>query len=106
MLNDEGKAMKKTAICEQSIVVLVFLLFPCLTFASPGPYSSFHIHHSSFLGMVRIPSGFYRPFYTTKGIDSIRIESFYMDAASVTNAEFLEFVKANPKWRRSFVSPI
>ena len=68
--------------------------------------SSFIPHPSSLPGMVRIPSGFYRPFYTTKGIDSIRIESFYMDAAPVTNAEFLEFVKANPAWARSSISPI
>lgn len=57
-------------------------------------------------GMVRIPSGYYRSFYVTKGIDSVRIESFYMDATPVTNKQFLEFVKANPSWARSAVSPI
>ena len=57
-------------------------------------------------GMVRIPSGFYRPFYITKGIDLVRIESFYMDVTPVTNKQFLEFVKANPRWARSAVSPL
>ena len=57
-------------------------------------------------GMARMPAGFYRPFYFTKGIDSVRIESFYMDATPVTNKQFLEFVKANPNWARSAVSPL
>ena len=55
--------------------------------------------------MVRIPAGFYRPFYIVKGIDSVRIESFEMDAFPVTNTQFLAFVKANPTWSRSRVSP-
>ncbi|MFI5201827.1 MAG: formylglycine-generating enzyme family protein [Candidatus Kapaibacterium sp.] len=65
---------------------------------------TFVICHLSLTGMVHIPAGYYRPFYTTKGVDSIRIESFYMDASPVTNKAFLEFVKANPEWVRSAVS--
>jgi formylglycine-generating enzyme len=57
-------------------------------------------------GMVRIPSGYYRPFFITKGIDSVKIESFFMDSKPVTNKEFLEFVKANPNWAPSAVSQL
>lgn len=55
--------------------------------------------------MVNIPAGSYRPFYITKGIESVRIAAFQMDASAVTNHEFLDFVKANPQWARSRVSP-
>lgn len=54
-------------------------------------------------GMVRIPPGHYKPFYITKGIDSVRIPAFYMDARPVTNREYLEFVKQNLTWSRSRV---
>ncbi len=54
--------------------------------------------------MIRIPAGYYHPFYKVIGIDSERVEALLMDATPVTNAEFLEFVKANPEWRRSAVS--
>jgi formylglycine-generating enzyme len=53
------------------------------------------------IGMVRVPGGFYRPFYKVKGADSVKIEPFYMDVTPVTNREFLDFVKANPAWSRS-----
>jgi formylglycine-generating enzyme required for sulfatase activity len=51
--------------------------------------------------MVKIPAGYYRPFYKEKGIDSVKIKSFYLDAYPVTNQQFLDFVKQNPKWSRS-----
>jgi formylglycine-generating enzyme required for sulfatase activity len=35
--------------------------------------------------------------------NKIKVEPFYMDVYPVTNAQFLEFVKANPKWQRSKV---
>ncbi|MGZ5242354.1 MAG: formylglycine-generating enzyme family protein [Bacteroidia bacterium] len=54
--------------------------------------------------MVRIPEGYYKPFYKTEGIDSVKINAFDMDAYPVTNAQFLAFVKANPKWAKSAVT--
>lgn len=58
-------------------------------------------------GMVRIPSGSYQPFLkvNNKAV-SVKMHSFYLDAHAVTNAEFLEFVKANPQWSRSKVSKL
>lgn len=56
-------------------------------------------------GLVYIPSGFYSPFRKVEG-RIIRITSFYMRKDFVSNQEFLEFVKANPEWRRSKIKRI
>ncbi len=55
--------------------------------------------------MVPIKGGDYIPLY---GSDSIlvNISDIYMDIYPVTNQEFLQFVKENPKWRRSMVKAI
>ena len=55
---------------------------------------------------VRIPAGYYKPFYVTKGTDSVRIPSFMLDKYEVTNLDYLHFVTKNPRWARSKVSPI
>lgn len=56
-------------------------------------------------GMVPIPAGDYIPF--SKGprdAAQAHVPAFLLDEFPVTNAEFLAFVKANPKWSRSQVS--
>lgn len=52
--------------------------------------------------MVPIKGGSYIPLY---GRDSARvtIQDFLMDVYPVTNEDFLQFVKENPKWRKSKV---
>lgn len=58
-------------------------------------------------GMVLIPAGNYAPLF--RGADdpaTVPVAAFYLDVRPVTNAEFLAFVTANPKWRRSQVSPL
>ena len=53
-------------------------------------------------GMARIPAGVYVPLYKPSGADgAVEVQSFYLDIYPVTNAQFLEFVSANPSWRRS-----
>lgn len=55
--------------------------------------------------MVPVPAGDYIPF--SKGprdAAQVHVSAFLLDEYPVTNAEFLAFVKANPKWRRSQVS--
>lgn len=56
--------------------------------------------------MCYISSGFYTPFYAAKDEAKKTIKPFYMDAYPVTNAEYLEFVKANNNWSRSRVKRI
>ncbi|MGZ5263307.1 MAG: formylglycine-generating enzyme family protein [Kaistella sp.] len=55
--------------------------------------------------MVTIKSGKYQPFY---GGDSslVDVQDFLLDERPVTNREFLDFVKKNPKWKRSNVKEI
>ena len=57
-------------------------------------------------GMVKIAGGEYTMFFDNQGSRKVKIKPFYLDARAVTNAEYLEFVKANPKWARSKVSKL
>jgi formylglycine-generating enzyme len=52
--------------------------------------------------MVLIPAGNFTPlFRADSDPKSVPVRSFYLDVLPVTNADFLAFVTANPKWRRS-----
>ena len=51
--------------------------------------------------MIVIPKGTYNTFFISKSRKPIQVASFSLDETAVTNAEFLEFVKANPSWQRS-----
>lgn len=55
--------------------------------------------------MVLVERNTFMPFYSSTD-DSVTVDSFYMDVYPVTNAEFLEFVEANPQWRRSQVKKV
>lgn len=56
-------------------------------------------------GMVLIPTGSYVPLQrSAQDPESISVPSYLLDALPITNAQFLEFVRENPKWRRSQVS--
>jgi formylglycine-generating enzyme required for sulfatase activity len=58
-------------------------------------------------GMVLIPAGDYAPFFRGPNDPAtIRVAAFCLDVRPVTNAEFLAFVTANPKWRRSHTSTL
>lgn len=53
---------------------------------------------------VRIDAGSWQPLYgATRGDESMVIDAFYLSRFAVTNGEFLDFVRANPEWRRSSV---
>ncbi|HXT40003.1 MAG TPA: formylglycine-generating enzyme family protein [Candidatus Angelobacter sp.] len=55
-------------------------------------------------GMARIPDGVYRPFYRALNDPvEVPVRAFCLDVLPVTNGDFLEFVRANPRWRRSQV---
>jgi formylglycine-generating enzyme required for sulfatase activity len=57
-------------------------------------------------GMRLVPGGRYTPFYPVKNEQPTPVAPFYLDALPVTNAQLLEFVRAEPSWRRSKVSPL
>jgi len=55
-------------------------------------------------GMVCVPAGVYRPhFRSDSDAREVPVKAFALDIHPVTNAEFLDFVRANPRWRRSQV---
>lgn len=55
----------------------------------------------------RIPGGLHRSLYTdAAGNNGVAIEAFHLDARAVTNADFLAFARAQPKWRKSRVKPL
>ena len=55
-------------------------------------------------GMVLIPAGVYRPMFSGPNeAKEIAVRSFYLDILPVTVGEYLEFVRANPRWQRSHV---
>jgi formylglycine-generating enzyme required for sulfatase activity len=55
-------------------------------------------------GMARIAGGVYKPFYPVEGEKAIRVAAFDLDVRPVTNEEFLDFVRANPRWRKTRAS--
>ena len=52
-------------------------------------------------GMVFIPASAHRPFYEPESTPPRPVAAFLLDARTVTNAEYLEFVRAKPAWQRS-----
>jgi formylglycine-generating enzyme len=57
--------------------------------------------------MVAIPSGSYEPFYKRAGTGTPqRVDAFRIDSEPATRAQFLEFVEARPRWRRSAVEEL
>ena len=56
-------------------------------------------------GMVRIPAGIYRPLFNADtNRRAVLVRAFYLDVLPVSRDDFLEFVRANPRWRRSQVN--
>jgi formylglycine-generating enzyme required for sulfatase activity len=54
--------------------------------------------------MRRVPAGIHRPLFRGESDPkTISIAAFQLDAVPVTNGEFLDFVRANPRWQRSQV---
>ncbi|HAB19604.1 MAG TPA: formylglycine-generating enzyme family protein [Verrucomicrobiota bacterium] len=55
-------------------------------------------------GMLAVPAGVYRPLFRgPEDLKEVPVAAFLVSDAPVTNGEFLEFVRANPQWRRSRV---
>ncbi len=68
-------------------------LLVCTATAQPSPP-----------GMARIPDGVHRPLFRAEGDPKvIPVNGFCLDILPVTNGDFLDFVRANPRWQRSQV---
>jgi formylglycine-generating enzyme required for sulfatase activity len=90
------------AVIELStILMLNAVLVPCQKLEAQSPQPTAPPE------MVAIPSGVYRPlFRAASEPKEISVDKFYLDRFPVTTGEFLEFVRANPRWRRSQVKPL
>lgn len=87
-----------------SILIIFFLLPPVSSHAqveAPRPVAAHGQVHTE---MIRIPAGKFQPFLLAADQKHERhVAAFLLGQHAVTNAEFLQFVKANPQWRRSSV---
>lgn len=54
--------------------------------------------------MVKVKGGLYLPMFAGKVRKRVRVKTFWVDETAVTHREFLAFVRANSRWRRSRVS--
>ena len=58
-------------------------------------------------GWARVPAGEYAPLLRAPADpERVAVPEFWMQRLPVTNAQFLDFVRANPAWRRGAVSAI
>ena len=58
-------------------------------------------------GMQYIVGGVYTPLFKEEGAEQpTPVAPFYLDIYPVTNAQYMAFIQANPRWRRSQVSPL
>jgi formylglycine-generating enzyme len=55
---------------------------------------------------VFVPPGLYRPFFKQPNRSPMRVVAMCVGAGPVTNAEYLEFVREHPEWRKSRVDKL
>jgi formylglycine-generating enzyme required for sulfatase activity len=57
--------------------------------------------------MQYISGGVYAPLFKEAAVEQpTPVAPFYLDIYPVTNAQYVAFIQANPRWRRSQVSPL
>ncbi|MCX6951571.1 MAG: formylglycine-generating enzyme family protein [Verrucomicrobia bacterium] len=78
----------------RALLALVGLVLAGVGFAEPPAVKMVTIHAGAYAPLLR----------TTKDAAQVAVAAFLLDELPVTNAEYLAFVTANPKWRRSQVS--
>lgn len=90
-----------------SILIIIGFLLPLKTYCEALTTTKHRHTANNPVGMVRVPGGSYRPFLHGKDQPAVvQIRPFLLDINAVTNEDFLLFVKANPQWSRSKVSPL
>jgi len=55
-------------------------------------------------GMAVLPSGSLTPLYSAGHMEKVSVHRFALDREPVTRAEYLDFLRTNPAWRRSAVT--
>lgn len=90
---------------QNRIPTTVLILLAGTTFPGFGPdVPGAVLSRESPAGMVLVADGVYRPLFRTENDPKeIPVTAFYLDVHPVTNGDFLEFVRANARWRRSQV---
>jgi formylglycine-generating enzyme len=53
------------------------------------------------VGEVFVPAGRHKPFFRSAGNREVPVAPMCLDVAPVSNAQYLEFVRAHPEWRKS-----
>lgn len=87
----------KTGMILRNILTQAALLLCAVGFLSQSGQAAEQLD-----GMVLIPAGHYTPLFRAENdAKEIPVKSFWLDIVPVSNADFLEFVRVNPKWRRS-----
>jgi formylglycine-generating enzyme len=88
-------ALKPWTRCSAAVLIVFFAAMVQSFGQSPPP------------GMALISNGVYRPpFRAESDPKEVFVKSFYLDILPVTNGDFLEFVRVQPRWRRSQVKRI
>lgn len=91
--------VRETTLCCVAAIVLAGTAMPLST-----PTNSVPITTSAPVGMVLVPAGvFTAPFQSGNTPWRFGVKTFFLDTLPVTSGGFLEFVRANPQWRRSQV---
>jgi len=75
--------------------------------ASPQTATAQEPQHAALVHeMVRVEAGEVDLLFPVEGEGAAQVEAFLIDAAPVTNRQFLEFVNAHPEWSRSQVPAV
>ncbi len=104
----------KTAAAVAALLALTLAGFasvspaPNLTAPAPIPHPNAPIpNQPDAPASAVIPAGSYVPLQrSVKDLARVPVAAFRLDVTPVTNAQFLAFVRAHPKWQRSRVSPL
>jgi sulfatase modifying factor 1 len=79
------------------ILLLFALLLPTLAWSATQQQP----------GTRHVGPGLYKPFYPANAKQTVvPLRGFWLDVLPVTNAQFLAFVKANPRWQRGRVAKL
>jgi formylglycine-generating enzyme len=92
-LPSTGKASRSGTLLNSLLVGLLMAAFPV---------AADQQRKGTTTGMATVPAGRYVPlFRSEKEPKEVTVKAFLLDVFPVSNSDFLAFVQANPRWRRS-----